>query len=63
MWLDFEVAKIALEAGMTKDQTNWLFDLMRCSACGNEAFTLQSHNEVRSFWEMASKQFTPVSLL
>ncbi|KAG2155366.1 uncharacterized protein EDB93DRAFT_1239231 [Suillus bovinus] len=57
--LDFEVAAIALEAAMTKDQTNQLFSLMRCSACGNEAFTLQSHNEVHLFWEMASERFTP----
>ncbi|KAG1905761.1 uncharacterized protein F5891DRAFT_1125792 [Suillus fuscotomentosus] len=57
--LDFEVAEIALEAAMTKDQTNRLFNLLHRSACGKEAFTLQSHDEVRSFWEMASEQFTP----
>lgn len=60
--LDFEVAEIALEAAMTKDQTNRLFNLLHRSACGKEAFTLQSHDEVRSFWEMASERFTPVSV-
>ncbi|KAG1904191.1 uncharacterized protein F5891DRAFT_1126623 [Suillus fuscotomentosus] len=59
MRLDFEVAEIALEAVMTKDQTNRLFNLLHRSACGKEAFTLQSHDEVHSFWEMASKRFTP----
>ncbi|KAG1904847.1 uncharacterized protein F5891DRAFT_1126584 [Suillus fuscotomentosus] len=57
--LDFEVAEIALEAAMTKDQTNRLFNLLHRSACGKEAFTLQSHDEVRLFWEMASERFTP----
>ncbi|KAG2353230.1 hypothetical protein BDR07DRAFT_1310308, partial [Suillus spraguei] len=41
-WLDFEVTEIALEAAMTKDQTNWLFDLICHSACGKEVFTLQT---------------------
>ncbi|KAG1856505.1 hypothetical protein C8R48DRAFT_749127 [Suillus tomentosus] len=61
--LDFEVAEIVLEAAMTKDQTNRLFNLLHRSACGKEAFTLQSHDEVRSFWEMASEWFTPSSVV
>ncbi|KAG2142988.1 hypothetical protein DEU56DRAFT_870535 [Suillus clintonianus] len=57
--LDFEIAEIALEAAMTKEQTNRLIDLVHRSANGQESFTLQNHNEVRSFWAMASERFTP----
>ncbi|KAG2140493.1 uncharacterized protein EDB93DRAFT_1089821, partial [Suillus bovinus] len=57
--LDFKVAEIALEAAMTKDQTNWLLDLVHQSTSGKDTFTLKSHNEVRSLWEMASQQYTP----
>ncbi|KAG1856191.1 hypothetical protein C8R48DRAFT_749169 [Suillus tomentosus] len=49
--LDFEVAEIALEAAMTEEQTNRLLDL--------DIFTLQSHDEVRSLWEMASERYMP----
>ncbi|KAG1826427.1 hypothetical protein EV424DRAFT_1600316 [Suillus variegatus] len=61
--MEDSVAEIALEAAMTKDQTNRLFNLLHRSACGKEAFTLQSHDEVRSFWEMASERFTPSSVV
>ncbi|KAG2351833.1 hypothetical protein BDR07DRAFT_1240344, partial [Suillus spraguei] len=54
MRLDFEVAEIALEAAMTKEQTNQLLDLVHQSASGADKFTLQSHDEVHSLWEMAS---------
>ncbi|KAG1829439.1 hypothetical protein EV424DRAFT_1470719 [Suillus variegatus] len=59
--LDFEVAEIVLAAAMMKDQTNQLFELVRRTASAKEDFTLQSHNEVRTLWKMASKRFTPVS--
>lgn len=58
--LDFEVAEIALEAALTKEQTNRLLDLVHRSASGTDPFTLQSHDEVRSLWEMASQRYTPV---
>ncbi|KAG1739958.1 uncharacterized protein EDB91DRAFT_1026020, partial [Suillus paluster] len=48
--LNFEIAEIALEAAMTKEQTNQLIDLVHCSANGQESFTLQSHDKVCSFW-------------
>ncbi|KAG1822153.1 hypothetical protein DFJ58DRAFT_720123 [Suillus subalutaceus] len=55
MRLDYEVAEIAL----TKEQTNCLLDLVHQSASvGTDTFTLQSHNEVRSLWEMASQHYT-----
>ncbi|KAG2114673.1 uncharacterized protein F5147DRAFT_743848 [Suillus discolor] len=56
--LDFEVAEIALEAAMTKEQMNRLLDLVHRSASGTDKFTLQSHNKVRSLWEMASQRYT-----
>ncbi|KAG2117609.1 hypothetical protein DEU56DRAFT_874099 [Suillus clintonianus] len=56
--LDFEIAEIALEAAMTKDQTNRLLDLVHRSASGNDSFTLQNHDEVRSLWELASQRYT-----
>ncbi|KAG2104264.1 hypothetical protein BD769DRAFT_1630826 [Suillus cothurnatus] len=43
--LDFEVAEIALEAAMTKDQTNRLLDLVHRSASGNDTFMLQNHEK------------------
>ncbi|KAG1814111.1 hypothetical protein EV424DRAFT_1348837 [Suillus variegatus] len=56
--LDFEVAEIALEAAMTKDQTNRLLNLIHRSASGNDTFTLQNHDEVRSLWDLASQRYT-----
>ncbi|KAG1890418.1 uncharacterized protein F5891DRAFT_1131709 [Suillus fuscotomentosus] len=56
--LDFEVAEIALEAAMTKDQTNRLINLIHRSASGNDMFTLQNHDEVRSLWDLASQRYT-----
>ncbi|KAG1840639.1 hypothetical protein F4604DRAFT_1598758 [Suillus subluteus] len=56
--LDFEIAEIALEAAMTKDQTNRLLDLVHRSASGNDKFTLQNHDEVRSLWDLASQRYT-----
>ncbi|KAG1863490.1 hypothetical protein C8R48DRAFT_748092 [Suillus tomentosus] len=56
--LDFEVAEIALEAAMTKDQTNRLLDLFHRSATGNDSFTLHNHDEVRSLWDLASQRYT-----
>ncbi|KAG2116194.1 hypothetical protein BD769DRAFT_1629852 [Suillus cothurnatus] len=56
--LDFEVAEIALEAAMTKDQTNRLLDLIHRSAGGNDTFTLQNHDEVCSLWDLASQCYT-----
>ncbi|KAG2116966.1 hypothetical protein DEU56DRAFT_874124 [Suillus clintonianus] len=56
--LDFEVAEIALEAAMTKDQTNRLLDLFHRSASGNDSFTLHNHDEVRSLWDLASQRYT-----
>ncbi|KAG2130572.1 hypothetical protein BD769DRAFT_1297979, partial [Suillus cothurnatus] len=51
--LNFEVTEIVLAAAMTKDQTNRLFELMCCAASAKD-FTLQSHDEVRTLWKMAS---------
>ncbi|KAG1895997.1 uncharacterized protein F5891DRAFT_1280887 [Suillus fuscotomentosus] len=56
--LDFEVAEIALEAAMTKDQTNRLLNLIHRSASGNDTFTLQNHDEVCSLWDLASQCYT-----
>ncbi|KAG2757672.1 hypothetical protein P692DRAFT_20677934, partial [Suillus brevipes Sb2] len=56
--LDFEIAEIALEAAMTKDQTNRLLDLVHQSASGNDKFTLQNHDEVRSLWDIALQCYT-----
>ncbi|KAG1905179.1 uncharacterized protein F5891DRAFT_1126021 [Suillus fuscotomentosus] len=58
MRLDFEVAEIALEAVMTKDQTNRLLDLFHRSATGNDSFTLHNHDEVCSLWDFASQRYT-----
>ncbi|KAG2053125.1 hypothetical protein BDR06DRAFT_1055215 [Suillus hirtellus] len=57
-WLDFEVVEIALEAAMTKDQTNCLLDLFHQSATGNDSFTLHNHDEVRSLWDLTSQCYT-----
>ncbi|KAG1903419.1 uncharacterized protein F5891DRAFT_1127252 [Suillus fuscotomentosus] len=59
MQLDFEVAEIVLEAAMMEEQTNRLLDLVHRSASGKDIFMLQSHDEVRSLWEMASEWYTP----
>ncbi|KAG1735756.1 hypothetical protein EDB19DRAFT_1896182 [Suillus lakei] len=56
--LDFEVAEIVLEAAMTKDQTNRLFNLFHRSASGNDSFTLHNHDKVHSLWDLASQCYT-----
>ncbi|KAG2142230.1 uncharacterized protein EDB93DRAFT_1241592 [Suillus bovinus] len=58
--LDFKVAEIALEAAMTKDQTNRLLNLIHRSASGNDTFTLQNHDEVHSLWDLASQLSVPL---
>lgn len=61
--LDFEIAEIALEAAMTKEQTNRLLSLVHQSASGKDAFTLQNHDEVRSLWDLALQCYTRVSIV
>ncbi|KAG2034084.1 hypothetical protein BDR03DRAFT_993845 [Suillus americanus] len=56
--LDFEIAEIALEAAMTKEQTNRLLSLVHQSASGKDAFTLQNHDEVHSLWDLAFQHYT-----
>ncbi|KAG2078672.1 hypothetical protein BDR04DRAFT_1124392 [Suillus decipiens] len=56
--LNFEVAEIALEAAMTKDQTNRLLNLFHRSATGNDSFTLHNHDEVCSLWDLTSQRYT-----
>ncbi|KAG1888363.1 hypothetical protein F4604DRAFT_1877444 [Suillus subluteus] len=57
-WLDFEIAEIALEAAMTKDQTNRLLNLIHWSTSGNDSFMLHNHDEVRSLWDLTSQRYT-----
>ena len=58
---DFEVAELALEAALTKKQTEWLIKcLMRC-ARGQDSFNITSHNDLQNTWETASQLHTPVA--
>ena len=52
--IDFEVAELALQAAMNKDQVNVLLSLMQCCATGQENFTLTSHSELCDLWDHAS---------
>ncbi|KAG1833242.1 hypothetical protein DFJ58DRAFT_670941, partial [Suillus subalutaceus] len=45
-------------AYLTVTQTNQLLDLVHRSASGTDTFTLQSHDEICSLWEMASQRYT-----
>ncbi|KAG1896768.1 uncharacterized protein F5891DRAFT_1130156 [Suillus fuscotomentosus] len=55
--IDFEVAELVLEAALTHQQTDQLFDLIRHTK--SEQFTLRNRKDVRDTWDMASFKLTP----
>ncbi|KAG2344656.1 hypothetical protein BDR05DRAFT_975422 [Suillus weaverae] len=55
--IDFEVAELVLEAALTHQQMDWLFNLIRRTK--SEQFTLQNCKDVRDTWDAASFKLTP----
>ncbi|KAG1777608.1 hypothetical protein EV702DRAFT_1045347 [Suillus placidus] len=52
--LKFDVAELALEAGLNNDQTDCLIKICHCSSVGKEKFTFRNHKDIHSKWEVAS---------
>ncbi|EIW85524.1 hypothetical protein CONPUDRAFT_49167, partial [Coniophora puteana RWD-64-598 SS2] len=57
--LDFEVAELALDALMTKEQTSRLIKLIRRVADHREDFHIQDYKDLRQTWDAAGKRVTP----
>ncbi|KAG1893062.1 uncharacterized protein F5891DRAFT_1131386 [Suillus fuscotomentosus] len=55
--INFEVVELVLEAALTHQQTDWLFDLIRRTK--SEQFTLRNRKDVRDTWDAASFKLTP----
>ncbi|KAG1768576.1 hypothetical protein EV702DRAFT_1181923 [Suillus placidus] len=55
--IDFEVAELVLEAALTHQQMDRLFDLIRRTK--SEQFTLRNCKDVRDTWDAASFKLTP----
>ncbi|KAG2048600.1 hypothetical protein BDR06DRAFT_895243, partial [Suillus hirtellus] len=55
--IDFEVVELVLEAALTHQQMDWLFDLI-CHT-KSEQFTLQNCKDVQDIWDVALSKLTP----
>jgi hypothetical protein len=60
--LDFEFAEVALQAALSKEQTNTLIRLMHSAQQNHESFTLSSHGELTEIWKEASKAHSVTSV-
>lgn len=58
--LDFEVAELALEAALNKDQTEHLIKLLRRVHDRHEKFTLTNQSDLRATWDASGTRLTPV---
>jgi hypothetical protein len=56
--MDFEVAELAHDAGLSHEQLDQLIRLIHCSRI--ELFTLKNRKDVRDTWDTASFKMTPV---
>jgi hypothetical protein len=58
--LEFEVAELALEAGLNNEQTDRLIKICHRCAVGKENFTFKNHKDIHVKWEAASFRVTKV---
>lgn len=58
--IDFEFAELVLEAALTHQQMDRLFDLVRRTK--SEQFMLWNRKDVRDTWDAASFKLTPVCI-
>ncbi|KAG1745376.1 uncharacterized protein EDB91DRAFT_1080305 [Suillus paluster] len=56
----FEVTKIALEAALNNEQTNWLTKICHQCAFGKDKFTFKNHKNIHKKWDAASQHVTGV---
>jgi len=59
--LDFEFADLALEAALSKEQTNRLLKLAQRIRSNKEQFTLRDYNDVECSWRAGSHRMPAVS--
>ncbi|KAF8833931.1 hypothetical protein BDN67DRAFT_992758 [Paxillus ammoniavirescens] len=57
--LDFEVAELALEAALSKDQTSHLIKILHCIARDREMFSLNSYKDLHQTWNAVGRWVTP----
>ena len=60
---DFEFAKIAVNASLSKAHINALLDLISRVKMGETELTLKNENDLRQAYDNAAKELTPVSTL
>ncbi len=58
---DFVFSEVLMEVGMSKDQYDRLFKVLSTSIDGKGPLSLLKFSDMRSAWERASSQLTPVS--
>ncbi|KAG1879198.1 hypothetical protein F4604DRAFT_1579346 [Suillus subluteus] len=56
--LEFNVAELALEAGLNNKQTDRLIKICLRSSVGKDKFTFRNHKDIHSKWEAASHRVT-----
>ncbi|KAG1735148.1 uncharacterized protein EDB91DRAFT_1348420 [Suillus paluster] len=56
--LKFDVAELALEAGLNNKQTDHLIKICHHNSVGKEKFTFRNHKDIHSKWEAASHRIT-----
>lgn len=60
--LEFEVAELALEAGLNNEQTDRLIQICHRCSSGKDKFTFRNHKDIHGKWEAASHRITKVIL-
>lgn len=58
--LEFELAELALEAGLNNHKTDQLIKLCHCCIVGKEKFSFKTHKDIHVKWEAASVRVTKV---
>ncbi|EEB97733.1 hypothetical protein MPER_02885 [Moniliophthora perniciosa FA553] len=53
---DFEVAELALDCAMNKEQTNRLIGLMERASTGHEKLSFRSHSQLQEIWDTAAEK-------
>ncbi|KAG2155336.1 uncharacterized protein EDB93DRAFT_1070393, partial [Suillus bovinus] len=56
--LEFDIAELALKAGLNNEQTDRLIKICLHSSVGKDKFTFRNHKDIHSKWEVASHQIT-----
>jgi hypothetical protein len=61
--IDFEFAKLVLQAALSHDLADSLIKLVHHSVTEKGSFTLENHTDMQNMWDKASAKLTAVSFL